>query len=706
MIKNLILGIAFATIFAMKLKAQESSNTESVFRLNFLTASAEVELPTGNNSTFSTALGLDFSFFLGADHKFYYNFEKRKSEGKVTDNNSGNFIALRGIARGDGFFGGGGDINDKSKVVEWLGLGATWGLQRKFDGNFHLLFDIGPAMLYSTRDKDFRFYPMLKFNLGFDLKTKLMKLRIIILMLYVVLPYIVLAQTTSRPNVILIVADDLGYSDLGCYGGEIKTPSLDKLSNEGIRLSNMHNASMCVISRTSLLTGNWWTKAGSGIKNGPNLAQELKKVGYRTGIVGKWHLEDEPNNKGFDYFFGYLGGYASYFSGHKSYRLNKEEFTDYGKNYYSTDAFTDRAIDFVAPKQENGKEAPFFLYLSYQSPHNPLQAPKEDILKYRGKYLKGWESIRKARLKKQTELGILSPGIAIPSYPQNLPDWESLSDEQKDLEDLRMSVYAAMVERMDTGIGRLMKKLQETNQAENTLILFLSDNGTDSFSVMDDNMLKRGLLPGDPDSNYQLGTGWAYASVTPWRLYKISQHGGGVKTGAIAWWPKGIKKTGSVQSNALHVVDIMPTILETANYNNSKTADKFLKSLSGESFVSLLEGNNWERKSPMYFQFMDNRAIRTKEWSLLEVDGSGWELYDTKKDPLETNDLYATQKNIASQLSKDWMNWWLSYNKNYVPKSTKNSIHYSAQGDRGSGNQYKPSAMPSKLKNHIPVPLN
>jgi arylsulfatase len=251
-----------------------------------------------------------------------------------------------------------------------------------------------------------------------------------------------------------------------------------------------------------------------------------------------------------------------------------------------------------------------------------------------------------------------------------------------------------------------MKTLEETNQAENTLILFLSDNGTDSFSVMDSAMLKRGLLPGDPDSNYQLGTGWAYASVTPWRLYKISQHGGGVKTGAIAWWPKVIKKTGSIQTNALHVVDIMPTVLEIANYNNSKGTNKFLKSLSGESFVSLLEGKDWNRKSPMYFQFMDNRAIRTKAWSLLEVDGSGWELYDTEKDPLETNDLFSSHKKIASELSEEWMDWWLSDNKNYVPKSTKNNMHYKPQGDRGSGIQYTPSAMPSKLKQHYPIPSN
>lgn len=513
------------------------------------------------------------------------------------------------------------------------------------------------------------------------------------------------AQIKDAPNIVIIVADDLGYSDIGCYGGEIETPALNNLANEGIRLSNMQNASMCVISRSSLLTGNWWPKAGMGINKGPNLAQELKKRGYRTGLVGKWHLNGEPNNKGFDYFFGFLGGYASYYKGHESYRLNSEKYTDYGDNYYSTDAFTKRAIDFVSKTDASNKK-PFFLYLSYQAPHNPLQAPLEDIMKYRGKYLKGWEAIRKERIKKQMELGIIDKNTPLPDYPKNLPKWESLSDAQKDLEDLRMSVYAAMVERMDKGIGKLVKTLRDTNQADNTLIVFLSDNGTDSFSVMDASLLKRGLLPGDIGSNFQPGTGWAYASVTPHRLYKISQHGGGVKTGAIAWWPNKIKDKGAVKPEHIHVVDVMPTVLDALNSTNQKGDKKLINSLSGESFLPLLESENWQRKSPLFFQFKDNRAIRTDAWSLIEVDDNGWELYSNLVDPLETNDLSKVETTVLKSLDEKWNQWWEKYNngKTYTPDSTADSPHYKPQGDRGSGVIYKPSAMPKALSHKYPIP--
>lgn len=507
-------------------------------------------------------------------------------------------------------------------------------------------------------------------------------------------------QSDNKPNIILIVADDLGYSDLGCYGGEMNTPALDKLADEGVRFPNMFNAGMCVLSRSSLLTGQWWPTVGYGIKKGPNIAQKLKETGYRTGLVGKWHLDGIPNDKGFDYFFGFVGGFSSYFHGsrgEKGYHLNKQPFTDFGDNFYSTDAFTEHAINFITPATKNNAE-PFFLYLSYQSPHNPLQAPKEDILKHRGNYLKGWQAIREARLKKQIELGIIDSDTPIPAYPENLPDWDSLSPEQKDLEDLRMSVYAAMVERMDAGIGQLLTALEVNGQLNNTLILFMSDNGTDSFSVVDANMLEKGLLPGDVGSNYQPGTGWAYASVTPNRLYKISQHNGGVKTGAIAYWPKRIQKQGTIQPEPVHVVDIAPTLLDISKHAESTTTQ--LAGYAGQSMDPLFSGEKFKRKSPLFFQFMDNRAIRTEKWSLVEVDGSGWELYNLKKDPLETNDLSKKQKRKVRKLNKSWLSWWKkeSNEADYIPESTATSIHYKPQGDRGTGEQYIPSAMPEALK--------
>jgi len=246
---------------------------------------------------------------------------------------------------------------------------------------------------------------------------------------------------------------------------------------------------VCSVSRSSLLSGKWWPKAGLGITNGPTVAEQLKKQGYHTGIIGKWHLQGEPNKRGFDYFFGFLGGFYNYFNGSDDYRINQKPFTGFSRNFYSTDAFTDSAIKFIKPDKNPDKEKPFFLYLNYRAPHNPLQAPKGDIMKYRRTYLKGWQAIREARIKKQIALGIIKEGAPLAQYPKNLPDWESLSPEQRDLQDLRMSVYAAMVERMDRGIGRLMKALEANGQKDNTFILFLSDNGNDSFSVLDQAML-------------------------------------------------------------------------------------------------------------------------------------------------------------------------------------------------------------------------
>ncbi|RRQ49637.1 arylsulfatase [Maribacter algicola] len=528
----------------------------------------------------------------------------------------------------------------------------------------------------------------------------------LLLLLLILFCWTSLGQESTRPNIILILADDLGYSDLGCYGSEIKTPHLDNLAANGVRLANMNNAGMCVISRSSILTGKWWPETGYGIKKGENLAEMLKKRNYHTGIIGKWHLDGNPMEKGFDYFFGFLGGYSSYFEGSPDYRLNHEPFSDFGENFYSTDAFSEHAASFIKQSSQL-KDKPFFLYLSYQSPHNPLQAPKEEIMKYRGQYLKGWESIRDARIRKQKHLGIVEKQVPLPGYPKNLPLWETLSPDQKDLEDLRMSVFAAMVEHMDSGIGKVIRVLEETGVLDNTLVLFLSDNGTDSFSVMDNEMLKRNLLPGDVGSNYQPGTGWAYASVAPNRLYKISQHNGGIKTGAIAFWPKGILKTNRTNQQPLHVVDIAPTLLELATQEEPKR-DKENKDFSGQSFINILENKSWQRNEPMFFQFMDNRAIRTNNWGLVEVDGNGWELYDLKKDPLETHDLASKHPDMVQKLEKKWMSWWkrTSNNDDYRPESTHESLHYKPQGDRGSGEPYVPSAMPRSLKQKYPIDKN
>ncbi len=520
---------------------------------------------------------------------------------------------------------------------------------------------------------------------------------LVALLSFVVLGCGVIRAAGPPPNVIVILADDMGYSDPGCFGGEIATPNIDRLAHEGVRLTHFHNGGMCVVSRASLLTGKWWPRALPAFARTPLLSEKLHDAGYRTGLIGKWHLAGHPMDRGFDHFFGFLAGFADHFTGAPSYRLDRETFQDFRPDYYSSDAFTDRAIQFIKDAPQGASASPFFLYLSYQSPHNPLQAPREDILKYRGKYAAGWPAIRAARFQRQKELGILAPDAELPADPQNLPDWKSLTPEQRDLEDLRMAVFAAMIERMDRGIGRVMEALTLSGQAKNTLVLFLSDNGADSFSVVDEAMLKQGKLPGDRGSNWQLGTGWAWASVTPWRLYKISQHSGGVTTGAVAWGAGVTGKPGRIESTPIHVIDVLPTLLEAAAQPAIEAA--------GESFLSVLQGNSWQRQGPLFFQYMDNRAIRTAEWTMAEVDGTGWELFRAGVDPLENTNLALKNPKVVADLDARWMQWWReeSGQATYAPESTKTSEHYKPQGDRGSGKPYVPSAMPAKLADRYPL---
>lgn len=508
------------------------------------------------------------------------------------------------------------------------------------------------------------------------------------------------AAAGPRPNILVILADDMGYSDLGCYGGELATPALDRLAREGLRLPRFFNGGMCVVSRASLLTGQWWPRAVPGFTRAPLLSEQLHAVGYRTALIGKWHQQGHPLNRGFDHFFGFLDGFADHFAGSKNYQLDRAPFTAFGPDYYSSDAFTDRAIEFIRPPAAAPVNQPFFLYLSFQAPHNPLQAPRDDILKHRGRYRAGWQAIREERFRRQKAMGLVPADATLPDYPNNLPAWASLTLEQRDLEDLRMAVYAAMVERMDRGIGRVLEALRANGQLEHTLILFMSDNGSDSFSVMDAPLLKQGKLPGGRGSNWQPGTGWAYASVTPWRLYKISQHGGGVTTGAIAWWPGRTGQPGRIASSAVHMIDVLPTLLAAAQVGAPRAP------VAGESFLPLLQGAAWQRQGPLFFQYMDNRAIRTAEWTLAEVDGEGWELFARATDPFENHNVAAQHPEVVTDLATRWLAWWRTESGEavYTPKSTKTGPNYKPQGDRGSGQPYVPSAMPAALAGRYPLP--
>lgn len=490
----------------------------------------------------------------------------------------------------------------------------------------------------------------------------------------------------SQPDIVIVMADDMGFSDPACFGGEIPTPRLDQLAASGLRLTQCRNAGMCVTSRASLLTGRWWPSALRGFEQADLLPEKLHASGYRTALIGKWHLKGHPLDHGFDHFFGFLGGFADHFSGSPDYRLDREPFKDFGTNYYSSSSLADRAIRFVESTPRN---QPLFLLLAFQAPHNPLQAPPEAIERHRGKYSAGWKAVREKRIRRQIDLGIIPPDIPLPAFPENLPDWGSLTPQQRDLEDLRMATYAAMIEIIDRETGRLADALENAGREKNTLFVFLSDNGADPFSVADAAMLRKGKLPGDRASNFQPGLGWAHAANAPWRLHKISQHAGGVTTGAILRWPAAIPNPGGIHMTPVHFVDLMPTLLAAANIAPAET--------DGISFLPLLQGKPWQRGQPMFFQHADNRAIRTANRTLVEVDGGGWELYDTLADPLEVHDLMVKHPDESAQLAARWDQWWRSRNggKKYSPESPADSPHYSAQGDRGSGHPYQPSSMPA-----------
>lgn len=460
------------------------------------------------------------------------------------------------------------------------------------------------------------------------------------------------SKQKDQPNIIIILADDMGYSDLGCMGAEIETPNLDKLAKEGILFTHFYNASVCCPTRASLLTGQYQWDAGMGamspsrssypeyqgyINNeSVTIAEVLKQAGYQTYMGGKWHVGNErdmwPDKRGFDKFYGTPAGGGLYFFPSKYYDrpiIWNGELVEPDTTWYSTDGFTDYAINYIENVRE--KERPFFMYLAFIAPHYPLQAKKKDIEKYKDKYSIGYEAIRKARFKKQKELGIISEEIrlSLPVYP----DWESV--ENKEQEALEMAVYAAMVDCMDQNIGRLLKTLQDQGIEENTIVFFLSDNGAgrNDFNKTPD------VETGTRNSNATYGV-WYNVGSTPYRKGKQLQHEGGIITPMIARWPGGIKNKGKIIHEPAHITDFMPTCLELAGANYPKTFNgNKIGPYDGKSLLPLIDGKKQEKDRTFYWSFKGNQAIRQGDWKLVQLHEEDWELYNIKEDPTELNDL-------------------------------------------------------------------
>ncbi len=480
------------------------------------------------------------------------------------------------------------------------------------------------------------------------------------------------AAKSNRPNIVIIMADDMGFSDIGCYGSEIATPNLDRLAAGGLRFTQFYNGARCCPTRASLLTGLYAHQAGVGHMVGKGatpayqgylndrcvtIAEALKQGGYRTLMAGKWHVgEDRPHwpcDRGFDEYFGLISGASNYFSidpGRKFARGN-EQINPANDRFYMTDAFTEAAVKFI---DEHGRQpAPFFLYLAYTSPHWPLHAWPEDIAKYRGKYKIGWDALRELRHKRQLELGIIDAKWPMSPRDPVAPAWADAPD--KDDLDLRMAVYAAQIDRMDQNIGRVLAKISQVGAEKNTLVMFLADNGGCAETVDRGN---KGVPAGGKDSFFSYGLPWANASNTPFRLYKHWVHEGGISTPLIAYWPAVIEKRGTITREVGHLIDLMATSLDAAGVEYPASYNgKAITPLEGKSMVPIFRTGTRPGHEALFWEHEGNRAIREGKWKLVSRKPGGWELYDIEADRTELNNLAEKEPDRVKAMAAKYQAW-------------------------------------------------
>ncbi len=461
-----------------------------------------------------------------------------------------------------------------------------------------------------------------------------------------------------RPNIVVIVCDDMGFSDLGCYGGEIDTPNLDKLAADGLRFTDFHNNAKCSETRASILTGLWHQQSQNLKKPGHvTLAEVLRSAGYRTLMSGKWHVASTPPQRGFDRYFGFLSGAINFFTGidwqtgENLMRLDDQVY-DVPDGFYSTDAFTDFAIEFL--DEDRQSDQPFFLYLAHNAPHFPLHALPEDIAKYQGKYKVGWDVIRKQRYEKLRRLGLIDDTWRLSMRDPKVEPWDSMTQQQIEFLEPMMTVYAAMVDRLDQNIGRLVDHLRQRGELDNTLILFFSDNGACPYQRLN----TPGVQPGPAESDIAYDARWANMCNTPLRLYKQYAHEGGTATPMIVHWPAGIEEKGELRSFPSHLVDLMPTVVELsgADYPTSVDGQPILP-MEGVSLLPALAAEKKRRDKPMFWEFSGNHAVRDGKWKLVAQRSKDWELYDLSTDRCETKNLIEQYPRQAKRLAKAYDAW-------------------------------------------------
>jgi arylsulfatase A-like enzyme len=501
-------------------------------------------------------------------------------------------------------------------------------------------------------------------------------------------------NNTARPNVVVILVDDMGWSDIGSYGGEIPTPNLDALAAKGVRFTQFYNTARCSPSRASLLTGLYPHQAGMGhldniIREGSSgttgrlnehcvtMAEVLREAGYFTAMAGKWHLGQQngtpPWQRGFDRVLNLRAG--GIFFPNQNFQGGGDELTRrgqepmyldgnpvphdsavLGQNWYATFLWTDFGLKFVDEARKANK--PFFLYLPHNAPHFPLMAPQELIAKYRGKYKAGWDRLREERYRRQIKLGLIDAKWPLSPRGTESPAWDTLSDEEKERFDHLMAVYAAMIEAIDTSVGALVKGLQARGAFDNTLILFLSDNGGNAESGPQGRF--NGDPPGGPNSNLYLGMNWAALNNTPFRRFKHFTHEGGISTPLIAHWPQGIPRNrhNKLEHQPAHLVDLMATIVDVTGARYPREfKGQTIQPMEGVSLRPAFAGRVLKRTQPIFWEHEGNRAIRSGKWKLVSKYLDGWELYDITADRVERNDLAARHPDIVKKLAAEWEAW-------------------------------------------------
>ncbi len=479
------------------------------------------------------------------------------------------------------------------------------------------------------------------------------------------------AAADSKPNILIIMADDMGYSDIGCFGSEIPTPNLDRLAREGVRLTQFYNCARCCPTRASLLTGLYSHQAGighmvnqrplpgyQGYLNGRcvTLAEALRPAGYRAAMSGKWHVgEDRPHwpvDRGFERYFGLISGASNYFRLDKGRKmaLDDQPFTP-GDGFYMTEAITEYALRYM--EEFASRKEPFVLYAAYTAPHWPLHALPEDIDKHRGKYMKGWDEIRRERHERQIAMGIVERRWPITPRDPDVPAWETVSDKNE--RDLRMAVYAAQIDRLDQCIGRLLARLRQLRIEDNTLVLFLADNGGCAEEKISG---EKPLPPGPADSFTSYGRPWANASNTPFRLYKHWVHEGGIASPFIARWPRVIKKRNGILHQPGHVIDIMATCLDAAqaaypaDYRDRETVP-----LEGKSLLPLLRNGARPGHEAIFWEHEGNKAVRQGRHKLVSRHPDRWEIYDMEADRTELRDLSGAHPELVEGLAAKYDAW-------------------------------------------------